>query len=148
MPAFILDAIVRLRADDSALIKLLQNARLPTKDLQAGADKRFIGLFEGSKLIAAGGLERHGAYGLLRSLVVAEGHRRSGKGEYISKCLIGEARSLRLRELYLLTTTAEGFFQQIGFERVEREAVPVEIQQSAEFSELCPQSAIVMRCEL
>jgi amino-acid N-acetyltransferase len=140
--------VAKLTADDQALLKLLRAAGLPTSDLQTGVQKRFIGLHDGSVLVAAGGLELHGRYGLLRSLVVAESHRGSGKGKYISERLISEARALGLEALYLLTTTAERFFQRIGFERIRRESVPTPVQQTAEFNELCPKSAIVMRYKL
>jgi len=46
--------------------------------------------------------------------------------------------------MYLLTTTAEAFFELLGFRRIERHAAPPEIQRSAEFSSLCPSSATVM----
>jgi amino-acid N-acetyltransferase len=46
--------------------------------------------------------------------------------------------------LYLLTTTAEKYFPGFGFDQTPREAVPVEVQQTAEFKEICPSSATVM----
>jgi N-acetylglutamate synthase-like GNAT family acetyltransferase len=92
------------------MLDLLHKAGLPTSDLRKGSDRRFIGIREGSQLIAPGGLEPHGSYGLLRALVVAESHRGSGRGTYISENLISEARALGLKEPHLLTTRAERFF--------------------------------------
>jgi glycerol uptake facilitator-like aquaporin/N-acetylglutamate synthase-like GNAT family acetyltransferase len=140
-------SVFRLTANDPAMIELLRKAALPTRDLH-GTNKQFVGIRDGKHLIAAGGLERHGSYGLVRSVVVAEGQRAVGNGTRILQCLLNEAHPLGLKEIYLLTTTAERFFQQIGFERIERDVVPAEIQQTAEFSELCPKSATVMRREL
>jgi len=50
-----------------------------------------------------------------------------------------------VRELYLLTTTAERFFATRGYAGIERERVPDTVRASAEFSALCPASAVVMR---
>jgi amino-acid N-acetyltransferase len=55
---------------------------------------------------------------------------------------IGRARPEEA--LYLLTTTAEGYFPKLGFERISRGDVPASIQASVEFTSACPASAIVM----
>jgi amino-acid N-acetyltransferase len=47
-----------------------------------------------------------------------------------------------------VTATAAAFFAGVGYERVERDAVPDAVRDSAEFSELCPSSAGVMRRQL
>jgi amino-acid N-acetyltransferase len=49
---------------------------------------------------------------------------------------------------YLHTTTAESFFPQLGFARIERQDVPLAVQASREFNGICPASAAVMRREL
>jgi amino-acid N-acetyltransferase len=126
------------------MIQLLLRAGLPTNDLR-GKNQQFLGIREGGTLIAVGGLECHGSYGLMRSLVVADKYRGLGKAKTIVKLLINNAHKSGLKELYLLTTSAEGFFTKIGFERIGRDAVPLEISQTTEFSELCPKTAIVMR---
>jgi len=50
--------------------------------------------------------------------------------------------------LYLLTTTAESFFQNFGYRTVERSLVPDLIQETVEFSSLCPDDATVMKKDL
>lgn len=47
--------------------------------------------------------------------------------------------------LYLLTTTAAGFFADRGYERVDRSVVPAPVRGTTQFSTLCPESATVMR---
>jgi len=54
------------------------------------------------------------------------------------------ARSQGAEEIYLLTSTAERFFERLGYARVLREAAPVAIQQTQEFSALCPSSSALM----
>ena len=62
--------------------------------------------------------------------------------------LIQQARSENLQALYLLTNTAERFFTKLGFEQINRQAAPVTMQNTTEFSSLCPDSAICMRLYL
>jgi amino-acid N-acetyltransferase len=50
--------------------------------------------------------------------------------------------------VFLLTTTAEGFFPRFGFEAVRHADVPASVQASVEFQSACPASAIVMRKRL
>ena len=50
--------------------------------------------------------------------------------------------------MYLLTTTAERYFARFGFVQIARDDVPGAVQQSVEFREACPASAVVMRTEL
>ena len=67
----------------------------------------------------------------------------------ISLCseLVGLAKLKGVLEIYLLTTTAEGFFRRNGFERIERKIVPEVIKQTTEFTSLCPSSAVCMKME-
>ena len=48
------------------------------------------------------------------------------------------------KALYLLTTTAEGYFPSFGFSLTSREAVPDDVRATAEFQGACPASATVM----
>jgi len=54
------------------------------------------------------------------------------------------AQSQGAEEIYLLTSTAERFFERLGYARVLREAAPVAIQQTQEFSALCPSNSAFM----
>jgi amino-acid N-acetyltransferase len=49
-----------------------------------------------------------------------------------------------VRELFLLTTTAEPIFARWGFRRVDRAEAPPAIRESREFASLCPASAVFM----
>jgi amino-acid N-acetyltransferase len=82
--------------------------------------------------------------GLLRSLVVDPSHRQHGLGASLIATLEWEAREKGIEVLVLLTETAEAFFKRRGYQVIEREYVPDEIKQSAEFQSLCPASAICM----
>jgi amino-acid N-acetyltransferase len=62
--------------------------------------------------------------------------------------MVEAARSLGVRELYLLTMTAAPFFVKHGFEKVERAKAPASLQGTTEFASLCPVSSVCMRKRL
>ena len=103
---------------------------------------------EKGKLLAAIGQERYGEYGLLRSLVVDETHRNRGLAKQLVTHLEDVARESGVRSMYLLTNTAETYFQSLDYAVVSREQVPLDIRNTKQFSTLCPGSATVMCKEL
>jgi N-acetylglutamate synthase-like GNAT family acetyltransferase len=68
-------------AEDTAAIQaLLTDARLPIEDFDEPAALGFWVVRDRKRVVGAVGLERYGAVGLLRSLVVAPEHRSRGLG--------------------------------------------------------------------
>jgi len=116
---------------------------LPVEDIPIKKDCIVIAR-ENGQFIGVGGIERYGAYGLLRSVAVDEPLRRRGYGKELCDQLIAQAASLGVKELYLLTVTAEPFFVRLGFRRVDRKNAPLAIQETNEFKELCPASSVLM----
>jgi amino-acid N-acetyltransferase len=141
MPA---SSIVRLQpANLAQLEELLCQNNLPTQDCAAQA-QNFYGIFDGDELIAAGGLEPAADYALLRSVVVKEQYRASGLARKISEYLISLAEAQGKKAVYLLTETAETYFESLGFSSVDRAQVPLEITQTRQFTSLCPDTASCM----
>ncbi|NHX34900.1 MULTISPECIES: arsenic resistance N-acetyltransferase ArsN2 [Halolamina] len=135
--------------------RLLARSGLPTEDLSldggpepAGGNPTLYTVEADGDRVGCVGLERDGDAGLLRSAAVAEPHRGRGYGGAAVRALEARARAAGVGTLYLLTTTAAEFFAGLGYERVNRESVPESIRESAEFSDLCPSSATVMRRRL
>lgn len=124
--------------------ELLTACKLPSSDLRAAHLEHFFGCGREDQPKGVIGVELHGKAGLLRSLAVEEATRGHGCG----KRLVNEAEQYAaehgVRSLYLLTTTAEGFFQTLGYVKVERALVPEAIRSTSEFSTLCPASSAVM----
>lgn len=137
-----------LRAADTQTVDrvadLLRRNDLPASDVTAHPE-RFVLAFADDSLVGVGGLESAGSVGLLRSLVVRDGYRGNGYGGALCDALESRARDRGVETLYLLTTTASGFFESRGYEVVDRDTAPDGIQQTAQFDELCPQSATCMR---
>jgi N-acetylglutamate synthase-like GNAT family acetyltransferase len=134
-------------ADYPAVIALLEAAGLPT----AGVPRTlgdFLVADAGDGLAGAIGLERYGSGALLRSAVVRPGDQGTGIGAALVRALLDRARDAGLREVYLLTTTAERWFPRFGFAPIEREQVPDPVRASVEFREACPASAAVMRMRI
>jgi amino-acid N-acetyltransferase len=58
------------------------------------------------------------------------------------------ARNRGMRTLYLLTETAAGFFDRLGFDRIERTELPQTIRRSDQFTRVCPETAVAMHLHL
>jgi len=125
---------------------LTQNA-LPTADLPEKLSCLYVCEVK-TKQVGVGGLEQHQEVGLLRSVAIEESGQGNGYGKMVCNKLLERARSEDISTVYLLTTTAEGFFTQLGFKEVARENVPPSIQSTSEFKDLCPASAVCMKCDL
>ena len=105
----------------------------------------FFGCGEISNPKGVIGLEIHGADGLLRSLAVESAVQGQGCASSLYKQLEKYSRSMGIKTLYLLTETAEEYFERKGFHSISRELASDSIKQTREFSGLCPDSATLMR---
>jgi amino-acid N-acetyltransferase len=125
-------------------VALLQAQGLPASDITDEHLEHFF--FMGSAGSAAGlvGVEIYGADALLRSLVVAEAARDQGLGSALVQHAEDYAASCSVGAMYLLTTTAETFFERRGYRRVDRTEAPQAIQTTVEFASLCPSSSAFM----
>jgi len=128
-------------SDFDEVLGLLTEANLPIGDLTPSSMGGFLGLRVDGALIAVGGLEQYGSAGLLRSVAVRPTLRRSGIGAQLVAALEEDARSRNLLQLALLTTTAAGFFENLGYAPTDRSSLPAALQSSAEFASICPVSA-------
>lgn len=128
---------------DDIIHGLLEEDGLPTADL-ATPDVRLYEATVDGTLVGIGGFEQYGTNALLRSVVVRPGMRGRGHGTRICLELEDRAAEAVCTAIYLLTNDAGGFFEQLGYERVDRSSVPDAIRSTREFSELCPSTADCM----
>jgi amino-acid N-acetyltransferase len=139
---------IRGRPPRSTAVALLQLEGLPVSDLtDAHLEHFFFSGTEGSPT-ALVGLEIYGSDALLRSLVVSANARATGTGSALVRHAEDYAILHNLRAIYLLTTTAEAFFERLGYQRVDRTQAPLSIQATGEFASLCPASSALMMKQL
>lgn len=131
--------------DDLPVIKqLLLANKLPT----AGIDdhwKTFIVARDGEAVVGCGGAEAYKFAALIRSVAVADSHRGRGIGRRIVRQLIDRLASRGIREFYLLTTTAQPYFEKRGFKPIDRYEIHPQLLASTELQGACPDTAVVMR---
>jgi amino-acid N-acetyltransferase len=134
-------------SDYQAVCELLSKHKLPTEDINKELSHFFIVRQHGS-LVGVIGMEQYGEYGLLRSMATDPAFRNNGIASTLIVALFNYGKSRGLKEIYLLTETAENYFAKKGFQNINREQAPAAIKQSAEFSHLCPSTAVVMKKEI
>jgi len=129
--------------DLEAVTQLLSTCHLPYQDLLLPL-KYFVLAKSAGNLLGCVGLELYGRYGLLRSLAVLEHYRNAKIGNTLVNHILELAQANGISELYLLTNSAQGYFERQGFRVKDREFVPLEVKMSQQFSILCPSTAICM----
>jgi len=130
------------------VLALLEASGLPATDLRAGRPVTFLAAVADGHLLGCVGYELSAGVALLRSLAVQPSGRGSGVGRQLVAEVERHASAAGARELFLLTTTAAPFFEQLGFEPVAREAAPGFIVGSPQFQGLCPVTAVLMARQL
>jgi MarR family transcriptional regulator, 2-MHQ and catechol-resistance regulon repressor len=125
--------------------RLLRLCNLPTEGIGGFSGEFFSVAEQNGRIVGLGGMEVCGAIGLLRSVVVAPGCRGKAVGRALVEDRLDWAEKQGLTDVYLLTVTADDYFERFGFVSVDRGSVPSEIKRTAEFSSICPSTATVMR---
>jgi amino-acid N-acetyltransferase len=125
-------------------VALLQAQGLPVSDITDEHLEHFFFIGSDGSPTGLVGVEIYGAGALLRSLVVAETARTQGLGSALVQHAEDYAASRHVGAMYLLTTTAESFFERRGYWRVDRAQAPPAIQATPEFASLCPASSAFM----
>jgi amino-acid N-acetyltransferase len=141
MDIHILSALPEHRPD---LESLLSANALPVSDLPDSLNGFYLAL-DGKAIVGAAGMEHWDDVGLLRSVAVAESHRSQHIARQLTDAVLAHARQAQVREMYLITNTADHYFEKYGFQRVDRSETPAVIAQTEQFSGLCPSTAIVMK---
>ena len=133
--------------DVPQILDLLKRQSLPPDGLTDHAATTVVARQDG-RVVGSAAVEMYADGGLLRSVAVDDSLKAQGLGRALTEQAVALARAAGLDALYLLTTTAEGYFPKLGFERTTREDVPAGVRSSVEFTSACPASAIVMRKRL
>ncbi len=95
-------------------------------------------------IIATAGLEVYGQQALLRSVAVNAAYQHQGIGKKIIATILEYAKNLEIEQVFLLTETAELYFQNLGFRQTTRDTVTESMLSSVEFLGACSDSAVLM----
>ena len=133
-------------ADLAIARQMLFDAGLPIEDLTI--EHLALVAEQGDVVCGLVGLEQFKQLGLLRSLVIAAEYRSGGLGRLLVEALEQLAADSNIGELWLLTIDADGWFARLGYTEQARELAPAAIQQTDEFSSLCPGDAVLMKKSL
>jgi amino-acid N-acetyltransferase len=136
--------MIRERPPHRSVVALLEAEGLPASDLTEAHLEHFFFTGSDGAPSALVGLEIYGEAALLRSLVVSAAARSQGLGSALLRHAEEYAAAQQVRALYLLTTTAEPYFEHRGYRRIDRSRAPPSIQSTREFASLCPSSSAFM----
>ncbi|WP_394003536.1 arsenic resistance N-acetyltransferase ArsN2 [Luteimonas sp. WGS1318] len=136
-------SIQPIELNQSVEALLLANS-LPAADLRGKATATLFGCIEDAALHGVVGLEIYDHVALLRSLVVPATECGRGLGTALVSHAEHYAADSGVDTIYLLTTTAAGFFERHGYRHVPRQTAPSVIAGTHQFSGLCPSSSAFM----
>lgn len=138
------------KSDLAAIRSLLQLTELPPEGIDPHLENFLVirnpkSIPGSDLLIGSIGLEVYGKSALLRSLAVHPDFQGIGLGTRLVERIIEVAKKRGIIRLFLLTDTAEEFFEKKGFAVVTRDQVPEDMKKSIEFTTLCTSSPSMMR---
>ncbi len=102
------------RSDLDGIRWLLDIEELPSVDITEDALEHFLVCRDATGVAGVVGLEVYSEVALLRSLVVTTGCIGRGLGRRLMAAAEERAIELNIRSIYLLTTTAQTFFEHMG----------------------------------
>ncbi len=100
------------------------------------------------EIAAMAGVECHGDYGILRSVLVRPAFRGQGLAQALVKRLHAQSEQQGLRHLYLITEHAAGFFERLGYARLPLEETPEAVQAFRRQQCRCAPCAVAMHYSL
>jgi len=117
--------------DIPALLELIngyaaKGIMLPRTEFEMSENMRdFMVAYDGNRLAGCGALHFYSpTFGEIRSLAVAESHKKYGIGRLIVDSLVYEAKLYGLDAVFAFTYVP-GFFAKVGFNEVERGELPL-----------------------
>ena len=134
--------------DRAAVAALLERTALPPDGLDEQFGEPYAVAVADGRIVGAAGVEVYGDAGLLRSVAVDPAWQGMGLGQRLTEERLRWAASRGLDSVYLMTTTAAGFFPRLGFAPVARDEVPAAVRGSLQFASVCPSTAAVQRLSL
>lgn len=126
------------------VVALLSRCGLPSNDIDPQWLADFVVVVDRGGPLGVAGLQCFGSTALVRSVGVDARHRSQAWGSRLLGAVEAFAREHGVRQLYLLTHDAAGFFARHGYAAMPRCAAPAEIQGCAQFGSSCCGAATLM----
>lgn len=127
--------------DRDAVAALLLATDLSLAGLDAAFPDGYVVVRGAHAIDGVAGLERHGSFGLLRSVAVRPEARRAGLGQMLVADRLVAASDLDA--VYVLTTDAADYFRRMGFVEQLRASAPESLRSSA-LTTICPSTATLL----
>lgn len=129
--------------DIPSILELLDTFNLLKDGVENHINHFFIS--KNDNIIGCVGLEIYKECGLLRSLAVNTNYQKKGIGKALVEQIQTYAKNHNIKEIYVLTLTAESFFLSRGFNKISRDNVNTQVKHSVEFKADCCKKATCMR---
>ena len=137
-------SFIEVAFDDLDTVQaLLRSNYLPFEDCGDHVSN-LIGIVHKEQIIAVGGFEQVGRFALLRSVAVDSQFRGLDLARSLVEKILAQLKFFKLEAVYILTETADQYFFRLGFNAIERDKLPLEIQTTQQCQTLCSASAIAM----
>ena len=133
---------------DPAIVKLWQASHLPVPTFSSVSRTWWLYEDASGQLGGVVGVEPYGQVALLRSLAVTPELRGQGIGNQLVWAALTYLKSKSLEAVYLLTESAQRYFEGWNFIEISRDEVPKKLHETDEMMYACPKSATVMRLAL
>lgn len=130
---------------DAGLKLALSASGLPTEDLEDAERSFYRAVTSDGDTVGYAGIEACGGDVLLRSIVILPEHRGKALGKALTKETLRSANVSSA--VFLATTTAAPFFENLGFVVVQRSDVPAAVLATRQLSGICPASATIMKLD-
>ncbi len=93
-------------------------------------------------------ISRIGRNSVTSFIAVKDSFQKQGLGKELTNKVINEAGKRAKASIYLLTTDAELFFVRMGFQKIIKASAPDILKKTKQYSEICSDSAVVMKIDL
>ena len=133
--------------DADSVLRLVEENQLTTDGLLDVLATILVARL-GHRVVGTAALEMHSDGALLRSVAVSSEVRCQGLGAMLVESALHMAEELSVRDVYLLTFTAESYFQRFGFQLLDRGDVPASVRTAVQVTHAGPSTASVMRKRL
>jgi amino-acid N-acetyltransferase len=135
-------------SETSAIRSLLEESKLPTESVGKNTTEFFVAESAG-RIVGIAGFEFYGTDALLRSVAIPADLQNKGIGSEIVDWMLAQAKTRGTKRIFLLTDTAQKFFEHKGFKLTDRSSIRNEaMTSSSEFAHACPVSAVCMKLDL